>query len=70
MEAKLKGHLELNKGIKRGLASFQVDEQALYVDVSNVMSQEHRGITGTLIHNINSLKNAGMKKLRLNQIGV
>ncbi|XP_043349367.1 uncharacterized protein LOC119862732 isoform X3 [Dermochelys coriacea] len=59
MEAKLKGHLELNKGIKRGLASFQVDEQALYVDVSNVMSQEHRGITGTLIHNINSLKNAG-----------
>ncbi|CAM2099649.1 unnamed protein product [Caretta caretta] len=59
MEAKLKGHLELNKGIKRGLASFQVDEQALYIDVSNVMSQEHRGITGTLIHNINSLKNAG-----------
>ncbi|KAM7152521.1 uncharacterized protein RBU57_012670 [Macrochelys suwanniensis] len=59
MEAKLKGHLELNKGIKRGLASFQVDEQALYVDVSNIMNQEHRGITGTLIHNISSLKNAG-----------
>ncbi|XP_034640166.1 uncharacterized protein LOC117884128 [Trachemys scripta elegans] len=59
MEAKLKGHLELNKGIKRGLASFQVDEQALYVDVSNVMNQEQRGITGTLIHNISSLKNAG-----------
>ncbi|XP_053899120.1 uncharacterized protein LOC128844959 [Malaclemys terrapin pileata] len=59
MEAKLKGHLELNKGIKRGLASFQVDEQALYVDVSNVMNQEQKGITGTLIHNVSSLKNAG-----------
>ncbi|XP_032635523.1 uncharacterized protein LOC116824393 [Chelonoidis abingdonii] len=59
MEAKLKGHLELNKGIKRGLASFHVDEQALYVDVSNVMNQGHRGIAGTLIHNISSLKNAG-----------
>ncbi|XP_030433966.1 uncharacterized protein LOC115658723 isoform X5 [Gopherus evgoodei] len=59
MEAKLKGHLELNKGIKRGLASFQVDEQALYVDVSNVMNQGHRGIAGTLIHNFTSLKNAG-----------
>ncbi|XP_067407568.1 uncharacterized protein [Emydura macquarii macquarii] len=58
-EVKLKGHLELNKGIKRGLASFQVDEQALCVDVSNIMNQEHRGITGTFRHNISSLKNAG-----------
>ncbi|XP_075755429.1 uncharacterized protein LOC102446612 isoform X2 [Pelodiscus sinensis] len=59
MEAKLKTHLELNKGVKRGLASFQVDGQALSMDVSNVMNREHRGITGTLIHNISSLKIAG-----------
>ncbi|XP_074867207.1 uncharacterized protein LOC142021855 [Carettochelys insculpta] len=59
MDAKLKAHLELNKGMKRGLACFQVDGQVLYVDVSNVMNQEHGQITGTLIHNITSLKNAG-----------
>ncbi|XP_019350266.2 uncharacterized protein LOC102557779 isoform X1 [Alligator mississippiensis] len=61
-EAKLKGHLELSQGIKRGLASFQVDEKALCVDVSNVLSQEQRGLTGTLTHNISSLQNAGFPR--------
>lgn len=63
MEAKLKGHLELSKEMKRGLASFQVDEKALSVDFSNVMSRGHSRVHGTFTHNISFLKNAGMKKI-------
>ncbi|KAM6244422.1 uncharacterized protein M6G45_010876 isoform 1-T1 [Spheniscus humboldti] len=60
MEAKLKGHLELSKEMKRGLASFQVDEKALSVDFSNVMSRGHSRVHGTFTHNISFLKNAGL----------
>ncbi|XP_025917655.1 uncharacterized protein LOC112964145 [Apteryx rowi] len=60
MEAKLKGHLELSKEIKRGLASFLVDEKALSVDFSSVMSHEYIRVSGTFAHNISSLKNAGL----------
>ncbi|XP_053936194.1 uncharacterized protein LOC128853691 isoform X2 [Cuculus canorus] len=60
MEAKLKGHLELSKELKKGLASFQVDEKALSVDFSNVMSREHSGVSGMFTHNISFLKNAGL----------
>ncbi|XP_014791696.1 PREDICTED: uncharacterized protein LOC106884686 [Calidris pugnax] len=59
MEAKLKGHLELSKEMKRGLASFQVDEEALSLDFSNIMSPEHSRVSGTFTHNISLLKNAG-----------
>ncbi|XP_050762156.1 uncharacterized protein LOC127022570 [Gymnogyps californianus] len=71
MEAKLKGHLELSKEMKRGLASFQVDEKALSVDFSNIMSRGHSRISGTFTHNISFLKNAGMNKtLRLPLDGI
>uniref|UniRef100_A0A8B9N7B0 Vitellinogen open beta-sheet domain-containing protein n=1 Tax=Accipiter nisus TaxID=211598 RepID=A0A8B9N7B0_9AVES len=60
MEAKLKGHLELSKEMKRGLASFQVDEKALSVDFSNIMSHGHSRVSGTFTHNISFLKNAGL----------
>ncbi|XP_075370784.1 uncharacterized protein LOC142415850 [Mycteria americana] len=60
MEAKLKGHLELSEEMKRGLASFQVDEKALSVDFSNVMSHGHSRVSGTFTHNISFLKNAGL----------
>lgn len=62
METKLKGYLELNKEMKRGLASFQVDEKALSIDFSNVMGRGHSRVSGTFTHNISFLKNAGMKK--------
>ncbi|KAM6054404.1 uncharacterized protein VSU04_010687 [Chlamydotis macqueenii] len=60
VETKLKGHLELSKEIKRGLASFQVDKEALSVDFSNVMVHGHSSISGTFTHNISFLKNAGL----------
>ncbi|XP_042654834.1 uncharacterized protein LOC116959373 [Tyto alba] len=60
METKLKGHLELSKEMKRGLASFQVDEKALSLDISNIMSHGHIRVNGTLTHNISFLKNAGL----------
>ncbi|XP_062444584.1 uncharacterized protein LOC134147453 [Rhea pennata] len=60
MEARLKGHLELSKEIKRGLASFLVDEKVLSVDFSSVMSHEYIRVSGTFTHNISSLKNAGL----------
>ncbi|XP_026714940.1 uncharacterized protein LOC113485740 [Athene cunicularia] len=60
MEAKLKGHLELSKEMKRGLAVFQVDEKALSVDFSNIMSHGHSRVSGTFTHNISFLKNAGL----------
>ncbi|XP_054068030.1 uncharacterized protein LOC128913816 isoform X3 [Rissa tridactyla] len=60
MEAKLKGHLELSKEMKRGLASFQVDEEALSVDFSNIMSPGHSRVSGTFTHNISFLKSAGL----------
>ncbi|XP_040976270.1 uncharacterized protein LOC115335953 isoform X5 [Aquila chrysaetos chrysaetos] len=60
VEAKLKGHLELSKEMKRGLASFQVDEKALSVDFSNIMSHGHSRVSGTFTHNISFLKNAGL----------
>ncbi|KAM9555572.1 uncharacterized protein ACIB01_007669 [Guaruba guarouba] len=59
-EAKLKGCLELSKKMKRGLASFQVDEKALLVDFSNIMSHGHSSLSGTFTHNISFLKNAGL----------
>nr|XP_009681790.1 PREDICTED: uncharacterized protein LOC104149710 [Struthio camelus australis] len=60
MEAKLKGHLELSKEIKKGLASFLVDEKALSVDFSSIMSHEYSRVSGTFTHNVSSLKNAGL----------
>ncbi|XP_065541888.1 uncharacterized protein LOC136017503 [Lathamus discolor] len=60
VEAKMKGHLELSKEMKRGLASFQVDEKALFVDFSNIMSHGHRSLSGTFTHNISFLQNAGL----------
>ncbi|XP_061847955.1 uncharacterized protein LOC133625092 [Colius striatus] len=60
MEAKLKGHLELSKEMKRGLISFQVDEKALSVDFSNILSQGHSRVSGTFTHNISFLQNAGL----------
>ncbi|XP_064318160.1 uncharacterized protein LOC135315238 [Phalacrocorax carbo] len=60
MEAKLKGHLELSKEMKRGLASFQVDEKALSIGFSNVMSHGYSRVCGTFTHNISFLKNAGL----------
>ncbi|XP_075623870.1 uncharacterized protein LOC142604009 isoform X2 [Balearica regulorum gibbericeps] len=60
MEAKLKGHLELSREMKRGLASFQVDEKALSVDFSNIMSYGHSRVSGTFTHNISFFKNAGL----------
>lgn len=62
-EARLKGHLELNKEKKRGLASFQVDEKALSVDFFNVMDHGHGRVSGTFTHNIDFFKNAGRKKI-------
>lgn len=63
MEAKLKGHLELSKEMKRGLASFQVDDKALFIDFSNIMSRGHSRISGTFTHNISFLTNAGIKNI-------
>ncbi|XP_032560203.1 uncharacterized protein LOC116795019 [Chiroxiphia lanceolata] len=60
VEARLKGHLELSKEMKRGLASFQVDEKALSVDFFNIMSRGHSRVSGTFTHNIDFLKNAGL----------
>ncbi|XP_033921269.1 uncharacterized protein [Melopsittacus undulatus] len=60
VEAKLKGRLELSKELKRGLANFQVDEKALFVDFSNIMSHGHSSLSGTFAHNISFLKNAGL----------
>ncbi|XP_054698985.1 uncharacterized protein LOC129213269 isoform X2 [Grus americana] len=60
MEAKLKGHLELSREMKRGLASFQVDEKALSVDFSNIMSCGHSRVSGTFTHNISFFENAGL----------
>ncbi|KAK2543908.1 hypothetical protein Q9966_002757 [Columba livia] len=60
MEAKLKGHLELSKEMKRGLASFQMDDKALSIDFSNIMSRGRSRISGTLTHNISFLTNAGL----------
>lgn len=62
VEAKLTGHLELSKEMKRGLVSFHMDEKALFVDFSKVMSHGHNRVSGTFTHNISSLNNAGMKK--------
>lgn len=62
VEAILKGQLELSKEMIRSLVSFHMDEKALFVDFSKVMSHRHNRVTGTLTHNISSLKNAGMKK--------
>ncbi|KAM6378848.1 uncharacterized protein J5M81_010458 [Pluvialis apricaria] len=60
MEAKLKGYLELSKEMKRGLASFKVDEEALSVDFSSIMSPGHSRVSGTFTHNTSFLKNAGL----------
>ncbi|OPJ87781.1 hypothetical protein AV530_001177 [Patagioenas fasciata monilis] len=60
MEAKLKGHLELSKEMRRGLASFQMDDKALSIDFSNIMSHGHSRISGTFTHNISFLTNAGL----------
>ncbi|XP_057263855.1 uncharacterized protein LOC130598454 [Pezoporus wallicus] len=60
VEAKLKGRLELSKEMKRVLASFQVDEKALFVDFSNIMSHGHSSLSGTFTHNISFFKNAGL----------
>ncbi|XP_055661896.1 uncharacterized protein LOC106112882 isoform X1 [Falco peregrinus] len=60
MEARLKGHLELSKEMKRGLASFQVDEKTLSVDFSSIMSHGHSRVSGTFTHNISFFKNAGL----------
>nr|XP_047909692.1 uncharacterized protein LOC106041217 isoform X1 [Anser cygnoides] len=60
VEAILKGQLELSKEMIRSLVSFHMDEKALFVDFSKVMSHGHNRVTGTLTHNISSLKNAGL----------
>ncbi|XP_064008707.1 uncharacterized protein LOC135180262 [Pogoniulus pusillus] len=60
MEAKLKGHLELSKEIKRLLASFQVDEKDLSLGFSNIMSPGHSSVSGTFTHNVSFLQNAGL----------
>ncbi|XP_054017227.1 uncharacterized protein LOC128897188 [Dryobates pubescens] len=60
MEAKIKGHLELSKEIKRLLASIQVDEKALSLDFSNIMSHGHSRVSGTFTHNSSFLQNAGL----------
>lgn len=62
MEAKLKGHLELSKEIKRLLASFQMDEKDLSLGFSSIMSHGHSSVSGTFTHNVSFLQNAGMKK--------
>ncbi|XP_078518884.1 uncharacterized protein LOC144784068 [Lissotriton helveticus] len=59
MEATLKGQLELTEQIRKGEACFQMDEKSLCVDIANNIDPEHRGVTGTLTHNIGYLKNAG-----------
>ncbi|XP_041257507.1 uncharacterized protein LOC121334429 [Onychostruthus taczanowskii] len=59
-EARLKGHLELSKEKKRGLASFQVDEKALSVDFFNIMDRGHGTVSGTFTHNVNFLTDAGL----------
>ncbi|XP_063027524.1 uncharacterized protein LOC134426445 [Melospiza melodia melodia] len=59
-EARLKGHLELSKEKKRGLASFQVDEKALSVDFFNIMDHGHSRVSGTFTHNVDFLKDAGL----------
>ncbi|KAJ7411082.1 hypothetical protein WISP_104499 [Willisornis vidua] len=59
-QARLKGHLELREEMKRGLATFQVDEKALSVDFSNTMSHGHSRVSGTFTHNIDFLENAGL----------
>ncbi|XP_050569866.1 uncharacterized protein LOC118249263 [Cygnus atratus] len=60
VEAILKGQLELSKEMIRSLVSFHMDEKALFVDFSKVMSHRHNRVTGTFTHNISSLKNAGL----------
>lgn len=62
-EARLKGHLELSKEKKMGLASFQVDEKDLSVDFFNIMDHGHGRLSGTFTHNVDFLKNAGRKKI-------
>ncbi|XP_053132427.1 uncharacterized protein LOC128336575 [Hemicordylus capensis] len=59
-EAKLRGQLELHRGIQRGAASMQVDTGALCIDISNVISQEQMGVSGTLTHNISAFHMAGL----------
>ncbi|XP_023792385.1 uncharacterized protein LOC111935942 [Cyanistes caeruleus] len=60
VEARLKGHLELSKEKKRGLASFQVDEKALSVEFFNIMDHGHGRVSGAFTHNVDFLKNAGL----------
>ncbi|XP_069503899.1 uncharacterized protein [Ambystoma mexicanum] len=56
---KLEGQLEHTEAAKKGQACVQMDERSLCIDISNVVSPEQKGVTGTLTHNITSLKQAG-----------
>ncbi|XP_033023614.1 uncharacterized protein LOC117057008 [Lacerta agilis] len=53
-EAKLRGQLELRRGIQRGLASIQVDTRALHLNISNIINLEHLGASGMPAHNISN----------------
>ncbi|XP_053220423.1 uncharacterized protein LOC128401423 isoform X1 [Podarcis raffonei] len=53
-EAKLRGQLELRRGIQRGLASIQVDTRALHLNISNIIILEHLGASGLPPHNISN----------------
>ncbi|XP_061456403.1 uncharacterized protein LOC133372116 [Rhineura floridana] len=57
-EAKLRGQLELKRGIQRGSASIQMDTRVLCVNISNIILQEQIGATGMLVHNISGLYTA------------
>ncbi|CAI5792169.1 XP_028562168.1LOW QUALITY PROTEIN: uncharacterized protein LOC114584447 [Podarcis lilfordi] len=53
-EAKLRGQLELRRGIQRGLASIQMDTRALHLNISNIIILEHLGASGMPAHNISN----------------
>ncbi|XP_062999023.1 uncharacterized protein LOC134409950 isoform X2 [Elgaria multicarinata webbii] len=59
-EAKIKGRLELKRGIQKGAASLQIDTRAFSIDISNIILQEQIGVAGTLVHNISALYMAGL----------
>ncbi|XP_054849643.1 uncharacterized protein LOC129339063 [Eublepharis macularius] len=58
--AKLRGQLELNEGLHRGVARMDLDKTILCIAVSKVSLREQTGVTGTLLHNMHALSSAGL----------
>ncbi|XP_044289621.1 uncharacterized protein LOC123025172 [Varanus komodoensis] len=59
-EAKIRGQLELQRGLQKCAVSIRMDTGALCVDLSNLILQEQIGVTGSVVHNFSTLSWAGL----------